>query len=219
VANPAESLPNDARAERRAQLLGIARRRFVKDGFAGTSVSAIVREAGVAQGTFYLYFESKQAVLGELRREVFRTYATSLAEAARAPGSADARLVDVVVAMARSVGRHLPLEQVFRQAASAHELETAALEGRARLAGMAAELLQREDALEVGDSDPRVVAELLVTLFDTVLYEAWAYQRPAPVSETVRASLRLVLGGLGVEDGRLRELLARVPDALHEEAE
>ncbi len=218
MVNRAEPLPSDPRAERRAQLLGIARRRFVEDGFGGTSVSAIVREAGVAQGTFYLYFDSKQAILAELRREVFRTYAASLAQAARSPGAADERLVDVVVTMARSVGGHLALERVFRQAASAHELELAALEGRARLAAMAAELLEREEELDVFGSDPGVVAELLVTLFDTVLYEAWAYQRPARVSETVRASLRLVLRGLGVDEARLQELLTRVPNALHEEA-
>ena len=56
----------DARAERRSQLLSIARRRFEEDGFAGTSVSKIVREAGVAQGTFYLYFQSKESLFLEL---------------------------------------------------------------------------------------------------------------------------------------------------------
>ena len=40
--------------EKRARFLEIARRRFVEEGYARTSVSAIVREAGVAQGTFYL---------------------------------------------------------------------------------------------------------------------------------------------------------------------
>jgi len=209
----------DARAERRAQFLAIARRRFVADGFAGTSVSRIVKDAGVAQGTFYLYFESKQAVLAELRREVFRSYASSLAAAAGGEGRADERLVDVVVAMARCVGQNLDLERVFRQAASAHDLETAALEGRARLALMAAELLDEGDALDAGGSEAPVVAELLVTLFDTVLYEAWAYRRPAAVEATVRSSLRLVLRGLGAEGDRLASLLARVPDPIGKETE
>jgi len=48
-------------AERRAELLKAARRLFVRDGFAEVSVSRIVREVGVAQGTFYYYFESKEA--------------------------------------------------------------------------------------------------------------------------------------------------------------
>ncbi len=206
--------PVDARAERRAQLLGIARRRFVQDGFGGTSVSAIVRDAGVAQGTFYLYFENKQAVLAELRREVFREYVTSLAQAASTPGPTDARLVEVVLAMVACVDRHLELERVFRQADSAHALEEAALEGRARLAGMAADLLREGEGLTADPGTERVVAELLVTLFDTVLYEAWSYQRPAPVAQTVRVSLSLVLRGLGVGEERLQVLLARIPTTM-----
>ncbi len=66
------------RAERRATILAGARRVFAAKGFHDTSVSDIVQEAGVARGTFYLYFESKSTVyhalldelLGELRRTV-----------------------------------------------------------------------------------------------------------------------------------------------------
>ena len=57
---------------RRRQLLEVARRRFLEVGYAQTSVSAIVKEAGVAQGTFYLYFPSKEAVLVSLRGEVLK---------------------------------------------------------------------------------------------------------------------------------------------------
>ena len=39
----------------------------------------------------------------------------------------------------------------------------------------------------------QVVAELLVTLFDTVLYEAWSYERPAPVSESEIHSLQIII--------------------------
>lgn len=199
--------PRRGTEARRRQLLDVARRRFVCDGYAGTSVSAIVREAGVAQGTFYVYFESKQAVLAELRREVFRDYASSLTAAAEAPGDADARLVEVVLAMVAVVRRNLELERVFRESESAHDLELAALQGRAKLAQMAAVLLaEGVGPLELPDA--ALTAQLLVTLFDTVLYESLAYERPAPAAATVQAALRLVLRGLGVSEPRLEELLA-----------
>ena len=47
------------RGSRRAALVAAARRVFAADGVEAASVSDIVREAGVAQGTFYLYFDSK----------------------------------------------------------------------------------------------------------------------------------------------------------------
>ncbi len=54
------------KAERRQQLLGHARDVFAKHGFHTSTVDDIVQSAGVARGTFYLYFEDKRAVFEEL---------------------------------------------------------------------------------------------------------------------------------------------------------
>lgn len=54
------------RAQRREQILDAATRAFVRGGYHGTSVDDVIREAGVARGTFYLYFESKHAVFESL---------------------------------------------------------------------------------------------------------------------------------------------------------
>ncbi len=48
---------------RRAQILEAALRVWVRDGFHRAPVEAIAREAGVAKGTIYLYFPTKEAVL------------------------------------------------------------------------------------------------------------------------------------------------------------
>ena len=50
----------------RARLLRAAEDVFGRRGFRDASISAITREAGVAQGSFYLYFSSKQAAFAEL---------------------------------------------------------------------------------------------------------------------------------------------------------
>lgn len=52
-----------SKAERRAELVAAAERVFTERGVANATVSDIVEAAGVAQGTFYLYFESKDDVL------------------------------------------------------------------------------------------------------------------------------------------------------------
>lgn len=49
--------------ERRAELIQAAQTLFYSKGYESTSVSDIVREVGVAQGTFYYHFDSKTAVL------------------------------------------------------------------------------------------------------------------------------------------------------------
>jgi len=50
--------------DRRGQLLGAARAVFAKKGYDDATVSEIVSRAGVAQGTFYLYFPGKEALAG-----------------------------------------------------------------------------------------------------------------------------------------------------------
>ena len=51
------------RTARRAELTSAAARVFAERGVANTAVSDIVKAAGVAQGTFYLYFDSKDDVV------------------------------------------------------------------------------------------------------------------------------------------------------------
>jgi AcrR family transcriptional regulator len=67
---------------RNAEILEAARKVFAKNGFSGTSVEAIAQEAGMAKGTVYLYYSSKQeiysaalknglvALCSELRRQI-----------------------------------------------------------------------------------------------------------------------------------------------------
>lgn len=59
------SVPNEG-FDRREQILTIAVQLFAQYGYHKTKISDIVREAGVAQGTFYWYFPSKEAIALEI---------------------------------------------------------------------------------------------------------------------------------------------------------
>jgi AcrR family transcriptional regulator len=52
--------------DRREQILKISLQLFAKHGYHKTKISDIVREAGVAQGTFYWHFQSKEAIALEI---------------------------------------------------------------------------------------------------------------------------------------------------------
>ena len=49
--------------ERRLEIIKTAERLFQEKGYTKTSVEAIIKEIGVAKGTFYYYFKSKEDVL------------------------------------------------------------------------------------------------------------------------------------------------------------
>ena len=55
---------------RRDQLLTAARDVLAKNGYERTTVSSIATKANVAQGTFYLYFPSKEALPGALAEQL-----------------------------------------------------------------------------------------------------------------------------------------------------
>lgn len=57
---------------RREQLLTAAREVLAEYGYERTTVSSIATRANVAQGTFYLYFPSKESLPGALATELHR---------------------------------------------------------------------------------------------------------------------------------------------------
>jgi AcrR family transcriptional regulator len=52
--------------ERRQQILNVARDVFARRGYHAAKIDDIVAAAGVARGTFYLYFQDKRAIFEEI---------------------------------------------------------------------------------------------------------------------------------------------------------
>ena len=66
---------------RREELLQAAREVLAQNGYERTTVSSIATRANVAQGTFYLYFPSKEALPGALARQLSEALAVEAREA------------------------------------------------------------------------------------------------------------------------------------------
>src|SRR5262245_34223307 len=120
---------------RRRELIATAKRLFLERGYSQTSVASIVREAGVAQGTFYRYFKSKQAVLPYLRAEVLGHYTqafeenmTDAARPSNVARLADVRLVAGLARIHEVMREQVPLIRVLREATSSEEIEQIWLE-------------------------------------------------------------------------------------------
>ena len=76
------------KAATRAHLRATARDLFDRDGFDATSIGAITRAAGVAHGTFYVHFASKEVLLDELLAEFNEDLAARIAPIWQAPDRA-----------------------------------------------------------------------------------------------------------------------------------
>jgi AcrR family transcriptional regulator len=66
------------RQERREQVLRHAKRIFARKGYHRTNVADIISRAGIARGTFYLYFQNKKDLFEELLQQVLTELATRI---------------------------------------------------------------------------------------------------------------------------------------------
>jgi len=67
----------------RRELIAIATRLFVAHGYQGTSIEAVLREAGISRGALYHHFDGKEALFEAVLDQVEANVAQRVAKAAR----------------------------------------------------------------------------------------------------------------------------------------
>ncbi|HEY8040442.1 MAG TPA: TetR/AcrR family transcriptional regulator [Polyangiaceae bacterium] len=76
----AAARPAPAEPSKRAMILRAALELFAERGFHGTTVPAVAERAGVGAGTIYRHFDSKEALVNDLYRELKATFMRRLLE-------------------------------------------------------------------------------------------------------------------------------------------
>jgi AcrR family transcriptional regulator len=113
----------ETREARRAQILESALRVFAEKGYHAASVTDLVDAAGVARGTFYLYFDSKEAIFLELLDDLWGHLRASLVgvDLARGAASMEEQLHAIVVRLLKTLVENRRLTRIiFREAVGLH---------------------------------------------------------------------------------------------------
>ena len=98
------------RLQTRQRILGAAIAEFKRSGMAGADVGAVVAAAGVAHGTFYFHFPTKEHVLLELERREEARVATEFARFLEQSHDLETTLAEVtrlVLGLEQLLGRML----------------------------------------------------------------------------------------------------------------
>jgi TetR/AcrR family transcriptional regulator, repressor for uid operon len=98
------------RLQTRERVLAAATAEFQRSGMAAADVAAIVTAAGVAHGTFYFHFPSKEHVLLELERQEEARIATELArflETSRDLAATLTKVVRLIMGLEQRLGAML----------------------------------------------------------------------------------------------------------------
>ena len=119
-------------SEKSQQIIDAAIRVFARNGYYNSRVSDIAREAGIASGTIYLYFKTKDDILVTLFREKMAGFVARLREAIDAAPDALAKLRRLIALhfellesnpdLAEVVQVELRQGNKFFRGASAHEV-------------------------------------------------------------------------------------------------
>jgi AcrR family transcriptional regulator len=151
----------------RRRLLDAAESVFGEHGYHEASVVKVAEAAGVAAGTYYLYFDSKKAIFEELMRDLNRRIRRAMSEgAAQGTSRIESELLGFE-AYFRFTAEHPALYRIIRQSEFvAPEMLRYHYDRVAE--GYVAALEKAMETGEVGQLDPEVTAYALMGLGELV---------------------------------------------------
>jgi AcrR family transcriptional regulator len=184
-------------AATRRRLLESAEQVFAELGYHEASIVKITEAAGVAQGTFYLYFASKKEIFDELVRDLNVRVRHAMAEgAAQGATRAEAEVLGFQ-AFFHFTAEHTALYRIIRQAEFVSP-EMLRYHYDKIAEGYVAALAQAMERGEVEPVDPEVLAYALMGIGEHLgmRWILWGGRKelPADVARAVETLIRRLLG-------------------------
>ena len=180
--------------ETRRRLMETALRLFREHGYDATTVEEITEAADVAKGTFFNYFETKEAVLPALAGLRLQQLEESLLPEHGAPASPVARI---------KLALRLVAEDPLSDPALTRRLFAAGMRHggmrpvHALMKLLSEQVRQAQAAGEINsDLDPTYVGGMLRALFFQQVIVYHHGYRPAPLPETLDTMVNLLLDGI-----------------------
>ena len=181
---------------RRSQILGAAREAFAKHGLAGTTVDGIAKRAGLAKGTVYLYYRSKDDILRQVLDEDLAELRDDTVPIVSGAGSVERKLTGFLTAALTFFDRkrdffehaHFEMSADLRRKAL-QKLETVY---QAQLSVWRDALAEARTSHEIGDVDLDASALTIVALASGLAKQrlrGWATSPAADVAETAAAAI------------------------------
>jgi AcrR family transcriptional regulator len=180
-------------AETRARLLEAAEAVFADLGYHDASIVKITETAGVAQGTFYLYFTGKREIFDELVRDLNRRVRHAMKEASSLGRTRVEAEVLGFRAYFRFTAEHPALYRIIRQAEFVSP--TMLQYHYDRLSqGYVEALRAARDRGEIGEIDPEVTAWALMGAGELIGLRWILWDQPGDIPEAVMAELERIVG-------------------------
>lgn len=107
---------------KKQELTKIAYKLFLTKGYKNTSIDEIIKEAGIAKGTYYYYFESKEETLEEVINLILDNMVSRAKQVIEMPLTATEKFISVIMCFKANIEEeqlsntiHLPENVVMHQ--------------------------------------------------------------------------------------------------------
>lgn len=184
--------------ETRQRLMEAALRLFREQGYDGTTVGQIAEAADVAKGTFFNYFETKEAVLPSLAEWRLQQLVETLLPEQGTPASPVARIKLGLRLVAKDpLLDPLLLRRIFTTLVRQQQETQHPLPGQVLLTLLIEQVRQAQEAGEIrADLDAVYLSGLIRAIFFQQMLTWHCGYRPTPLAEMVDGSVDMLLDGI-----------------------
>ncbi len=179
----------------RSQLLEAAEVVFGEVGFEHASISEITKRAGVALGTFYIYFPHKQAVFIQLVDELGARLRAALGSKVKASATRIEMERSGFKAFFEFASKHRNLYRIVRQAEFV-DVDVYHRYYRSLASAYAKGLSRAMEQGEIGDFDPEVMAWALMGIADFLGMRFVIWDSPEHLDRVVDEVMEFIGRGL-----------------------
>lgn len=193
-------MAGNKREAKRERILDAAVLEIARRGYYGTTVAAIASRAGVADGTIYLYFRSKEEILVSVFERAMAQFIAQAEAIVAGEGPADEKLRRVVELHLTLLGDDRDLAVIF-QVEFRHTVHVLELLSRTRLQeylALIARIVEagQRDGLFRRDVAPLFAAKAVFGIVDEMATDWVLSRKNTRMVARADPALELLLGGL-----------------------
>jgi AcrR family transcriptional regulator len=180
--------------EKKDNLIEAALKLFEEQGYHATKVSDIVREAGVAQGTFYLYFKSKEDMFRSIAESCLEAIAVALQQDGGCKGTDEEQYYGMIHRTLQTYYDNKTILKIIKQHGVASQEIASVSEAFYQQMMIIIKSVLREAAIfaDYSEQQLEIAAYAKIGMVEMVAYQWFVVQNHG--AETIESVARIIVG-------------------------
>ncbi|EEM11187.1 MULTISPECIES: TetR/AcrR family transcriptional regulator [Bacillus] len=196
--------------ERRNEILDTAEKLFVSKGYMKTTVNDILREIGIAKGTFYHYFKSKEEVMDAIITRIVNAGVVAAKKIASSPNIPvlDKLFQILMVQVPKAGGNKEKMIEQFHQPNNAEMHQKSLVQAILYLTPVLTEVIEQGIKEKIFETAyPQETMEFLIASAQVIFDEGLFQWQPHEAMQRAKAFINIMETTLGAKKGTFNYIL------------